>query len=623
MSGVRSCALLLTMTSCCHASLITIGPNGINSQGLFDADGELLDGTGIAIGQVEPHRPGDAQVGDSPMFRNSTIDPNAVFVRDGAPIPNDAGTIDNHASWVAGVMISSDTTRRGVAPSAQLYASAFDPAAPFFDEQAALSAQHIALQNSGDVRAINMSFVIPLDSPEHVRDGNQLLTQFVDWSASNDNVLYVVAGKNTTNPAGFSIPAENFNGLTVAATARVGGVYSRVATINDFSEDATGLRTSVSLLAPGDDVEVAGLNNLGSIEDGRSIAAAHVTGTVALLQQYADERIDASAVGWTGTFETQPTAHRHEVMKAVLMNSADKLIDDGTFAPEGSLLGMERTVLDQQGNNWLVSEANDDSTLTGAGDIPLDDQMGAGHLNAKRALQQFLPGEFDSDGADVPSIGWDYGMTSGEDDTNVYHFGEELQAGSYISLTLAWDRVVEFDTDGGTLGMYDIGDTFEEYTETDPYADDVINDLDLKLYGPTFLEAQSISLEGTLEHIFFEIPVTGNYRFEVEQFDADVGTQNYAVAWWYGLAPELEVPISGDFDGDNDVDGDDLTIWESAYAVNDSGDADGDGDSDGDDFLIWQRNYGAGVLSAATAVPEPGAGLLAMIGLVLAARRHA
>ena len=231
--------------------------------------------------------------------------------------------------------------------------------------------------------------------------------------------------------------------------------------------------------------------------------------------------------------------------------------------------------------------------------------MGAGHLNAKRALQQFLPGEFDFEDGDVPSIGWDYGATSGEEDSNIYLFSEELEQGNYISITLAWDRVVQFDHDGGTLGVFDPNDTFQEYTETDPYADDVINDLDLTLHSDFFIEAQSISLEGTLEHIFFEIPVSGEYQFRVTQFDEDVGSQNYAVAWWYGLAPPIGLPDIGDFDGDGDVDGDDEAKWEGDYALNDGSDADDDGDSDGVDFLIWQRNYGFGTLAGTTAVPEP------------------
>jgi len=60
-----------------------------------------------------------------------------------------------------------------------------------------------------------------------------------------------------------------------------------------------------------------------------------------LLQNHANN------VGWV------ENARRHEVMKAVLMNSADKLEDNG----DGNLLGMTRTVLDSNGNDWLASEA--------------------------------------------------------------------------------------------------------------------------------------------------------------------------------------------------------------------------------------------------------------------------
>jgi hypothetical protein len=57
--------------------------------------------------------------------------------------------------------------------------------------------------------------------------------------------------------------------------------------------------------------------------------------------------------------------------------------------------------------------------------------------------------------------------------------------------------------------------------------------------------------------------------------------------------------IAGDFDGDGDVDGDDLTGtplgWQSRFGS----------DLTGGDFLAWQRNLGSGT-SLATAVPEPG-----------------
>lgn len=59
----------------------------------------------------------------------------------------------------------------------------------------------------------------------------------------------------------------------------------------------------------------------------------------------------------------------------------------------------------------------------------------------------------------------------------------------------------------------------------------------------------------------------------------------------------LESGLSGDFDSDNDVDGDDLPIWQAGFgtvagATLSDGDADGDGDVDGNDFLAWQLNFG-------------------------------
>ena len=79
----------------------------------------------------------------------------------------------------------------------------------------------------------------------------------------------------------------------------------------------------------------------------------------------------------------------------------------------------------------------------------------------------------------------------------------------------------------------------------------------------------------------------------------------------------------GDFDGDGDVDDDDLTQWQGDYGVNANSDANGDGDSDGSDFLIWQENYtGPGLLAAAAAVPEPSSVVLVLVGIALFGRRR-
>jgi hypothetical protein len=77
-----------------------------------------------------------------------------------------------------------------------------------------------------------------------------------------------------------------------------------------------------------------------------------------------------------------------------------------------------------------------------------------------------------------------------------------------------------------------------------------------------------------------------------------------------------QLPMTpGDFDANGVVDTFDLAEWREHFGATDAsridGDADGDGDVDGSDFLAWQRQLGAA--SAAAAVPEPGAALLAVI----------
>jgi hypothetical protein len=79
---------------------------------------------------------------------------------------------------------------------------------------------------------------------------------------------------------------------------------------------------------------------------------------------------------------------------------------------------------------------------------------------------------------------------------------------------------------------------------------------------------------------------------------------------------------AGDFDGDADVDGDDLTIWTAGFgaengATRSTGDANADGAVDGADYLLWQQNLGWSALNVGpptTSVPEPAsAAMLVMV----------
>jgi len=87
------------------------------------------------------------------------------------------------------------------------------------------------------------------------------------------------------------------------------------------------------------------------------------------------------------------------------------------------------------------------------------------------------------------------------------------------------------------------------------------------------------------------------------------------------------VSFSANFDGDNDVDGEDFLIWQRGAGGPggfSEGDANLNGNVDGDDLAIWEAQYGLPVpLSAILAVPEPQSVCLLLWGLLaLCGRRR-
>ena len=91
-------------------------------------------------------------------------------------------------------------------------------------------------------------------------------------------------------------------------------------------------------------------------------------------------------------------------MKAVLLNSADKIKDDGTVAPIGTFLGMERTVLlqhveGQPDKNWF------DTLADSRAFVPLDEQMDR-PFECETSFRPIQPRR--SGPGAVPLIGWDY-----------------------------------------------------------------------------------------------------------------------------------------------------------------------------------------------------------------------
>jgi hypothetical protein len=517
---------------------VSTGEDGIQAQ-ILHAPPYNLTGRKIAIGQIEIGRP--ARFGlDKAGATNRAVRPNRLFFRDSQAEAD--SLVDRHAASVASVMISNDKTLTGVAPGAVLYAAAVGSESRSEQPEECLALQTLTMQNGGDLRAINYSFGESLDRdprPNPVLDGNALLTQCVDWSARVHDVLHVVAGNQGTG--GFPIPTDTFNGIVIANSMPMNGRFTKVDFANLGSEPTTvfgrdpatesnvGARRSVALVAPGSNLETITPDGRTSAPaSGTSFAAPHVTATVALLQEFGDRAIREAMATSRNSSETHWSLDaRHQlVTKAVLMNSADKIEDTG----DGLHLGMTRTLRNQRNRTWLESDAYQSTQL------PLDANMGTGHLNAFRAYQQFRPGQWNPAGR-IPAIGWDYRSVSVTHLTHNdpyaapyrdYVFDAPLREGSFISATLAWDRVVDLQ-DRNNNGQYDIGELF---------IDRGLNNLDLYLMPA--LEAdtanalwKSDSSVDSVEHLFYQIPQTGRYKLRVAFRDrVNDPIQPYALAWW-------------------------------------------------------------------------------------------
>jgi Subtilase family len=531
LSGLTATLAPLTLAQFNDRGGSSTEASGIDARRLHRAPYNLT-GKKIAIGQVELGRPAAFRL-DKTASNFSTLQLEQVFFQESDPEPN--GNVDKHASMVANVMIGRDKARPGVAPDARLYSTAVGSPRQTSQEQECVASQFLAQQNGGDLRAINYSFGEPLSRdrrPNAILDGNALLTQCLDWSARVHNVLQVVAGNQ--GKGGIPIPTDNYNGINVAYSIIRDGVFRKVDFAN-LSEQPIGTarrianreinsgeRRSIGMLAPGGGFSLYDLEGKPINVNGTSFATPHVTATLALLQEFGDrqlrtvskkQRLNPNPLG-EPVDHWSMAARQHEVMKAVLMNSADKLLDSG----DGNRLGMSRNVLTKSNRTWLESEAYSNER------IPLDYQLGAGHLNAFRAYQQFQAGQWQPT-APVASIGWDYNQVTTYQD---YVIDKPLKAGSFVAITLAWDRMVEL-IDRNSNGTYDRGETF---------LDKGLNNLDVHLMrAEETNESKSVwsstSNVDSVEHLFQIVPSAGRYKIRVrmrQRYNTEI--QPYALSWW-------------------------------------------------------------------------------------------
>jgi hypothetical protein len=294
------------------------------------------------------------------------------------------------------------------------------------------------------------------------------------------------------------------------------------------------LRPLISLVAPGNNVLLPQIPLLQNrfrsyaFKSGSSFATAQATGAVALLGQYAQSAVANNVPHWDND------SLKPEVIKAILMNSADKV---------AGRLGMQKTIYDTGGLSWDSSgEARDiPSTLENVDERALLNQIrqatptnlafGTGQLNVRRALDQYDGGEYHpvAPGNVLPTQAWDFNTLNELNGEQTYRL-PALAHDGFISITLTWNRDVTLQERGTPNGRYEEGETFQAAPVSNLDLLLVDRDENKTVWASTSGPAFNLGSNQNVEHIFWQLENNHEYNIVVKQ-KSEQGAK-YALAWW-------------------------------------------------------------------------------------------
>ncbi len=497
-------------------------------------------GSGVEIGVID----GFLADADHPALVGNFA--GSVNFADGGPVEGP------HATRVIGAAVSQDAVYRGIAPDACWWTGqTTDP-----DSSSSERTQTVAAETFGrglgalggnpvEVLAVSIALAGPSTGADHWSLG-------LDHVVGSDGLTVALAAGNA-GPEGGSItglPTGAYNVILVGATGQTDGASSEdYANLADYSSrgPTDDGRSGPDLVAPGSRVRVPDAGGGWVSASGTSFATPIVAGGAAAL----------IGMGRDLGHSTDP-----KVVRTVLMNSAEKL-DGWTHTPTQ----------------------------------PLDAGQGAGQIDLRAAHAQYV-GPAQGPG-DVTGIGWHLGEVTGAAEV-LCGIDADLPAGSLLTATLVWDRIVGTDS---------------EDIQTVHYSLDHFDNLDLALYeggGGTPIAA-SVSTLDNVEHIEYALAEGGPYTLGVKMTGADpADSEAYALAWM--------VRVRGDADLDGEVGDADFSALLGGWGGSDARWYDGDWTRDGsvgdDDFSLLLGNWGVSIVDGADGMaPEPATLALVAAGL--------
>jgi hypothetical protein len=612
------------------ASALSVARSGYGIQAdlLNNANGTPvafnLNGAGISLGQVEGGRPGDPDLlgaGMAPELAHQDVNPGNAGVLGGvgvARVINGGGAVvgtiqfpptvdfnlDDHATQVAGVMISTNNPQRGIAPGASLFSAAYVFVGPGTQDEA-ITAMNWVTQPPPvpAVRIVNCSFGKNLNNAEHLGgpaalDGNNLLSLYVDFNASQNNVLSVIAGNEDTlgtipaESRPISIATDAYNAIVVGATSqRANGAnvrFDQVSNINTIGNvrgapgqgggagDPTySNRAQTDIVAPGSsnveyDVFLTGTNTVArtvrvlppALGPGESIR--NLAGNLSRRDLAASSDPTMPTLVDTdgnGTFASGDATNRFAANGGTSFAAPQVTATLGLMLQQNNAAGhldLKASVLNSASKHVMSKIAND--PLVGGGDpagafdgqawpvrylarnpnpanmtAPKDPDSGIGQLNALAAVKQIASGA-------RTDLGYSSDTVAAGGSVSIANLagGQTLKPGSLVSATLVWDRPVTNTGSIVTLADYTPAGAAPGTAPATPA------NLDLELWkvGGAAPVAASRSAADNVEHIYFNVRDEGQYFLRVRNNDAARATA-YSVAMSSGTSDGISFSVDG------------------------------------------------------------------------------